>query len=82
MVGGGASPTIAERPGETVTELAASLTTSVPGHGSDPLIAALARYVEALHARYPDGPDQMRRESLDARGNMPRMCKNGRGQAA
>jgi hypothetical protein len=24
----------------------------------------LARYVEALHRRYPDGPDQMRRERL------------------
>ena len=30
----------------------------------DPLVAALARYVEALHWRYPDGPDQMRRERL------------------
>ena len=48
----------------------------------DPLIAALARYVEALQARYPEGPDQMRKESLDARGNMPRMCKRGRGRAA
>ena len=48
----------------------------------DPLIAALARYVEALHARYPDGPDQMRREALDARANMPRMRKNRNGRAA
>jgi hypothetical protein len=30
----------------------------------DPLVAALARYVEALHRRYPDGPDQVRRERL------------------
>jgi hypothetical protein len=30
----------------------------------DPLVAALARYVEALHRRYPDGPDQMRGERL------------------
>ena len=30
----------------------------------DPLVAALARYVEALHRRYPDGPEQMRRERL------------------
>lgn len=30
----------------------------------DPLVAALARYVEALHRRYPDGPDQLRRERL------------------
>ena len=30
----------------------------------DPLGAALARYVEALHRRYPDGPNQLRRERL------------------
>jgi hypothetical protein len=48
----------------------------------DPLIAALARYAEALHARYPDGPDQMRKEALDARGNIPRMCKSGKVRAA
>lgn len=30
----------------------------------DPLVAALARYVEALHRRCPDGPDQLRRERL------------------
>lgn len=30
----------------------------------DPLVAALARYVEALHRRYPDGPDEMRPERL------------------
>ena len=28
----------------------------------DPLVAALARYVEALDRRYPNGPDQMRHE--------------------
>ena len=39
----------------------------------DPLIAALARYIEALHRRYPDGPDQLRREGLDARGNVSEM---------
>jgi len=32
----------------------------------DPLVVALARYVEALHRRYPDGPDQMRRDRLPA----------------
>jgi hypothetical protein len=48
----------------------------------DQLVLALARYVEALHARYPDGPDQMRKEHLDSRGNMPRMCKNSGGRAA
>jgi hypothetical protein len=30
----------------------------------DPLVAALARYVETLHRRYPEGPDQLRRERL------------------
>jgi hypothetical protein len=39
----------------------------------DPLIAALARYVEALHRRYPDGPDQLRREGLDARAKVSEM---------
>jgi hypothetical protein len=39
----------------------------------DPLIAALARYVEALHRRYPDGPDQMRREGLDGRATITPM---------
>jgi hypothetical protein len=48
----------------------------------DPLVAALARYVEALNDRYPDGPDQMLEENLDARGNMHRMRKSGRGRAA
>ena len=60
---------------------------AVPASGAgtgarDPLVAALARFVEALHARYPDGPDQMQRESLDARGNMRRMRKNDGGRAA
>ncbi len=40
----------------------------------DPLIAALARYVEALHRRYPEGPDQLRREGLDARAKVSRMA--------
>ena len=35
----------------------------------DPLVAALARYVEALHRRYPDGPDEMRQERLVAARN-------------
>ena len=35
----------------------------------DPLVAALARYVEALNRRYPDGPHQMRRERLPAAPN-------------
>ena len=61
-----------------MTETAFSATTAAYGGGRDPLVSALARYVEALHARYPDGPDQMRREALDARANMPRMCKSER----
>jgi hypothetical protein len=40
---------------------------------SDPLVAALARYVEALHRRYPEGPEQMRREGLDGRANITGM---------
>jgi hypothetical protein len=36
-------------------------------------IAALARYVEALHRRYPEGPEQMRREGLDGRANITGM---------
>lgn len=32
----------------------------------DPLVAALARYVEALHRQYPEGPGQLRRERLAA----------------
>jgi len=39
----------------------------------DPLIRALARYVEALHRRYPEGPGQMRREGLDGRANITGM---------
>ena len=40
---------------------------------ADPLVRALVRYVEALHHRYPDGPEQMRRERLDGRATMPPM---------
>ena len=40
---------------------------------SDPFIVALARYVEALHRRYPEGPEQMRREGLDGRANITGM---------
>lgn len=39
----------------------------------DPLVAALARYVEALHRRYPDGPAELRREDLDGRAKVSRM---------
>ena len=40
---------------------------------SDPLIAALARYLEALHRRYPEGPEQLRREGLDGRAKVSQM---------
>jgi hypothetical protein len=40
---------------------------------SDPFIVALARYVEALHGRYPEGPEQMRQEGLDGRANITGM---------
>jgi hypothetical protein len=33
----------------------------------DPFVAALARYVEALHRRYPGGVEQMRREAAERR---------------
>jgi hypothetical protein len=35
-----------------------------PALTRDPLVAALARYIEALDRRYPGGPDQLRREAL------------------
>jgi hypothetical protein len=37
---------------------------------SDPLLLALARYVQALDERYPEGPDQMRSEGLAGRANI------------
>lgn len=40
----------------------------------DPLVATLALYVEALHGRYPRGPDQLRREGLDGRAKVSRMA--------
>jgi hypothetical protein len=48
----------------------------------DPLIAALARYVEALHRRYPGGPDQLRREGLDARAKVSGMVRIQKDPAA
>lgn len=55
---------------------------SVDRAGSDPLVAALARYVEALHRRYPDGPDQLRRAGLDARAKVSPMATIERDPAA
>ena len=48
----------------------------------DPLVAALARYIEALHVRYPDGPDQMRRERLDGRAKVSEMVRIQKDPAA
>jgi hypothetical protein len=59
------------------------MTARVDAVGSrDPLIAALARYVEALHRRYPDGPAQLRREGLDGRAIITRMSDRRRDPAA
>lgn len=38
--------------------------------------------LEALHLRYPHGPEQMRRDDLDGRVNMPRMLTRKRDSAA
>jgi hypothetical protein len=51
-------------------------------HERDPLVAALARYVEALHRRYPDGPEQMRRERLDGRAKVSGMSRLEKDPAA
>ena len=48
----------------------------------DPFVAVLARYVEALHRRYPDGPDQMRREGLDGRAKVSEMTRIKKDPAA
>jgi hypothetical protein len=48
----------------------------------DPLVAALARYVEALHRRYPDGPEELHREGLDARAKVSEMVRNQKDPAA
>jgi hypothetical protein len=64
-----------------VTTPTAGTTAGLTGQ-RDPLVLALVRYVEALHQRYPGGPDQMRAETLDARANMPRMRKSGKVRAA
>lgn len=42
----------------------------------------MVRCIEALDRRYPDGPEQMRREALAARANMPRMIRLKRDPAA
>lgn len=49
--------------------------TDRPPLTSDPLVAALVRYVEALDRRYPDGPEELRRRALDGRSKITRMPK-------
>jgi hypothetical protein len=44
--------------------------------------AALARYVQALHRRYPDGPEQLRREGLDGRAKVSEMTRIEKDPAA
>lgn len=49
---------------------------ALPQPISDPLMAALARYIEALEGNYPGGPEELRRERLAIRrdrANMPAM---------
>lgn len=51
---------------------------------ADPLVAALARYVQALDRRYPDGPVELR-ECLDSgpdRANITRLRKPKENTAA
>jgi hypothetical protein len=60
------------------------MSTSVDSSGTqrDPLIAALARYIEALHRRYPGGPEELRRDGLDSRAKVSEMVKIPRDPAA
>jgi hypothetical protein len=53
-----------------------------PSTQTDPLIRALARYVEALHRRYPDGPDELRRAGLDTRAKVSPMVTRPKDPAA
>jgi hypothetical protein len=46
-----------------------------PGTSSDRLVSALARYVEALDRRYPNGPPRLQVE-LDARAKVSVMPTN------
>jgi hypothetical protein len=68
-----------------VTQLALTVSTTTAARGSeqrDPLIAALARYVDALHRRYPEGPSELRSEGLDARAKVSRMVRIRKDPAA
>jgi hypothetical protein len=59
-----------------------SASSGSPSNQPDPLIRALARYVDALHRRYPDGPDELRREGLDARAKVSQMIRIRKDPAA
>lgn len=59
-----------------------SMSVGSSGTQSDPLVAALARYIEALHRRYPNGPEQLRREGLDGRAKVSRMVRIEKDPAA
>jgi hypothetical protein len=59
-----------------------SASSGSPSSQPDPLIRALARYVEALHRRYPEGPDELRKEGLDARAKVSRMVRIRKDPAA
>jgi hypothetical protein len=71
-------PTTPARHAGSESDKGVTLGSQLSGRGtdssdSDPLIHALARYIEALHRRYPDGPAQMRHEDLDGRANIAAM---------
>ena len=59
-----------------------SASSGSPSTQPDPLIRALARYVDALHRRYPDGPEQLRREGLDGRAKVSEMVRIEKDPAA
>jgi hypothetical protein len=59
-----------------------SASSGSPSTQPDPLIRALARYVEALHRRYPDGPSELRRGGLDGRAKVSRMSRIRKDPAA
>jgi len=54
----------------------------VPDRECEPLLLALARYVQALDERYPGGPEQMRSEGLAVRANMPTVTPRDDGPTA
>jgi hypothetical protein len=68
-----------------VTQPALTTSGTTAARGSeqgDLLIRAVARYVEALHRRYPEGPEQLHREGLDARAKVSQMVAIQKGTAA